>query len=91
MERDHAFKCFGRHLTRPPLDVEIFVADEDRLEVANGLTENEEVIHLSGLTPYQDYSIRLRARPSLDLSRTLYSPWVNFTIQTQSKVYICFR
>ena len=82
VERDHAFQCFGRHLTRPPLDLEIFVVEEDRLEVETGLTENIEVIHLSGLTPYQDYTIRLRARPSLDLSRTIYSPWLNFTIQT---------
>ena len=82
VERDQAFKCFGSHLTRPPLDVEIFIAEEERLDVKRNLTENEEVIHLSGLTPYQDYTIRLRARPSLDLSRTIYSPWLNFTFQT---------
>ena len=79
MERGHDFKCF---LTPPPLDVEIFVADEDRLQEEKNLTENEEVIHLSNLTPNQEYSIMLRARPSLDLSRTIYSPWLNFTIKT---------
>ena len=78
MERDHVFKCF---LTPPPLDVEIYV-EEDRLQEEKNLTENVEVLHLSDLTPYQNYSISLRARPSLDLSRTLYSPWLNFSIQT---------
>ena len=82
MERDKDFQCFGDHLTRPPLDVEIFVAGDDRIQEVKNLTQNKDVIHLSNLTPNQDYSIKLRARPSLDLSRTIYSPWLNFSIQT---------
>ena len=82
MERDKDFQCFGDHLTLPPLDVEIFVSGDDRIQEVKNLTQNKDVIHLSNLTPNQDYSIKLRARPSLDLSRTIYSPWLNFSIQT---------
>ena len=82
MERDRDFKCYGKHLTPPPLDVEIFLADHHRLQEVKNLTKNKEVIQLSNLTPNQDYSLMLRARPSLDLSRTIYSPWLNFTIHT---------
>ena len=82
LERDRDFKCYGRHVTPPPLDVEIFLADDHRLEEVKNLTKNEEVIHLSNLTPNQEYSLMLRARPSLDLSRTISSPWLNFTIHT---------
>ena len=83
VERAHHFQCFGGHVTPPPLDVEIFTADQERLQVEKNLTENEMRIYLSGLTPYQDYSLMLRARPSLDLSRTIYSKWLNITIHTE--------
>ena len=84
VERAHKFKCFLSPLSShsPPLDLEIFLPDEDRLQLETNLTGNKEVIHLSDLTPYQDYRIMLRARPSLDLSRTIFSPWLNFSIQT---------
>ena len=89
VERDKDFQCFGDHSTRPPLDVEIFVDGDYRFQWVENLTQNRDVIHLSYLTPKQDYSVGLRAIPSLDLSRTIYSPWVNFSFQylPDSKVF----